>query len=146
MDNPLIALGSLIAVSLLVLLNWRLGGWKAARLADADAASRRWRQDYWDDGIDALLRDREGRSALLMIGGGAAIGLIVARGEGFATRRLGRASFKTIGRPEPGRLLIGLDDFSLPRAELAAEPDAIDRFLSQSGLSIDKKEAATRAA
>ncbi|RMD90194.1 MAG: hypothetical protein D6807_02245 [Alphaproteobacteria bacterium] len=89
MDNPFIALGSVLAVALLVLLNWWLGGWRQARIEDGGFAAKRYRTDFWNDEIHEVAVDADGRAALIAIAGpGPAAGLVVAHGDAFVTRRL----------------------------------------------------------
>lgn len=129
MNDPLIAFGSLLGVGVLVLLNWLLGGWAHARLGDREAVIARWREDFWEDSVVDVLLDRDGRCALIDCGPSAK-GLIVARGDGFVTRRLVPGTLRALARPEPGRLVLKLMDFSLPQVVLEAEPDEIGAFLA----------------
>ncbi|MFQ5347405.1 MAG: hypothetical protein ACE5ED_06130 [Rhodothalassiaceae bacterium] len=129
MDNPLIALGSFLAVALLVLLNWWLGGWRQARIEDAARAAERYRTDFWNDEIDAVAVDADGRAALIAIAGPEpAAGLVVAHGDAFVTRRLAPGSVTSTVLGQDGRLDVRLDDLVLPRVRLRLDGREAERW------------------
>ncbi len=123
MDNPWVAFGAVLAVAFLVLLNWWLGGWRRARIADAQGATARYLEDFWNDRVREVAIDRDGHAALLqLVGEIPVVGLVVAHGDAFVTRRLTPGSVKSTQLADPDRLLLVLDDLVLPRVELRLEP------------------------
>lgn len=128
MENPLIALTSVLAVALLVGLNWLIGGWRPLRIEDRAAAAERYRQDYWDDAVSDAACDDDGRAALLILEGAEAIGLVAVLGDKMVTRRLERGMVKAATLDGEGRLSLVLADFVLPcvRLTLRSEQAARD--------------------
>ncbi|WP_281300045.1 MULTISPECIES: hypothetical protein [unclassified Iodidimonas] len=123
MENPLIALGALLGVLLLIALNRFMGGWQPARLKSTAAAMARYQQDYWHDEIMDAVVDQKGRTALMALRGHA-VGLVVAMGDGFVTRRLQGPALLSIDPLADGDWAIRLRDFTLKRALILWPEDA----------------------
>ncbi|GER00182.1 hypothetical protein JCM17845_08050 [Iodidimonas gelatinilytica] len=121
MDNPYIALGSLLAISALVLLNWLLGGWSRAKITTKDQAVARYGQDFWEQTPNEAVLDQEGRAALLTLSGTSALGLVVAQGGHFITRHLDIHSLRAVQKDGDSGLVIQLQDFALPRIRIILE-------------------------
>lgn len=127
MENLLFLLASVLAVALLVGLNWLIGGWRALRLEDEAAAVSRYRQDYWDDAVSGTARDENGRAALMTLEGADAIGLVALLGDKMVTRRLDRGMVKAATLDGEGRLVLMLADFVLPRVTLTLRSEQAAR-------------------
>lgn len=126
MDNPLIALGSVLAVGLLILLNIWIGGWRRARIESDDQARTRFLEDFWHSSLGDVLRDQEGITALIALNNDKDIGLVHAIGDKFLTRKLEPGSLGTIIASNGHKLVIHLRDFSLPKVTLILDP-SVDR-------------------
>ncbi len=123
MDNPWIALGAVLAVAFLVALNWWLGGWRRARIEEAETARTRYLADFWNDTVREIAVDRAGHAALLdIVGAMPAVGLVVAHGDAFVTRRLTPGNVKSTSLTDGDRLVLLLDELVLPRVEIRLEP------------------------
>ncbi len=118
MDNPLIALGSVLAVGLLILLNIWISGWRKARLVSDDQAKARFLEDFWHAAPKDVLRDKEGHTALITLYHEKKIGLVHVVGDKFLTRELAPGSLKAIIAENDKKLVIHLHDFSLPQVTL----------------------------
>lgn len=124
MDNPYVAIGSVLAVGLLILLNYWIGGWRKARLANDHEARARYHEDYWHDKLGDVLLDKCGRTALLALMDSSEIGLVHAMGDKYITRRIDRGSLESISLTDGRALVIRLNDFSLPQVTLILDKKA----------------------
>lgn len=139
MDNPYVAIGSVLAVGLLILLNYWIGGWRKARLASTHEARARYHEDFWHDKLEDVLLSKDGRTALIALTDESAVGLVHAMGDRFITRRLGPDSFKTVGLENGHTLILRLRDFSLPQVhiiysdvtDITAWHDRLSRLLNK---------------
>ena len=119
MDDPLTLLlvlgSSVIAVSLVVAMNAFLGGWTPARFATLDEAAHAIMTDVlgFRPGEGALSADR--RAALVLEADRSRLGLALARGDRAVVRALRSGELASAAR-EGARLILTLNDFTLPRA------------------------------
>ena len=119
-------------VALLVLLAWRLGALKTARLADSEAAEHRFAQDFPNlkPTHSVISADRE--LALLGLENGQ-VGAVFAVGDKFATR-LWRGGELVSAESEGDRLVIRTGDMSRPTLAMHGLSEA-DRSVWQELLS-----------
>lgn len=113
--DPVIAIGSVVAVALMVLLNWLIGGWQTLRLDDPQMAVKRFLEDYWDADIAETRLSDDGKAALLELRDDDRIGLVVAMGDKLVTRQLGQSDVRRVEMRKKGEayeLSVQLQEFS----------------------------------
>ncbi|MCC5996251.1 MAG: hypothetical protein JJU18_07785 [Oceanicaulis sp.] len=114
----LILFGSALAVSLVVALNAFLGGWTPSALDNAESAAEALERDVLGfQAGDAAVASSDKRAALVMETGGERLGLALASGASVVSRALRPGEVRS-AHTDGARLVIKLDDFTLPRAEL----------------------------
>ncbi len=113
-----VLVGSALAVGLVIGLNAVLGGWSPARIDSAEAAAATLELDVlgFRAGNDAVAA-ADGRAALVMEADGARLGLALSRGDIIVSRALRPGEVRGAQAQGP-RLVITMDDFTLPRAHL----------------------------
>lgn len=126
MDDPRVIAGAVLAVAALVALAWRFGV-PAARIGDVAEAGARFVEDFPDDEVVSGVLDREGRAALLELAEGTRVGLVMAFGDRFVTRRLGARDLRA-ARAGGGVLLLRLDDPVLPAVALELGEEAAEHW------------------
>ncbi|RMF15026.1 MAG: hypothetical protein D6757_05245 [Alphaproteobacteria bacterium] len=110
-------LPSLLAVAFLGWLALRLYGPNRENILSEEAARVAFQQDFFDDGVDAVLLDAPRRHALLLLDDQEAAGLVLVFGDKLVTRRLGKDLLNTI-EIDGKRWHLGLDDLVLPSVTL----------------------------
>lgn len=109
---------SALAIALLVVLNFIIGGWAPARLHTPEAAAR-----ALSDGVfgfrcgDEIGLSVDGRGALVLEAGGDRLGLAYVFGDRITVRALRAGDLKAVRR-EGARLSLELNDYTFPAAQL----------------------------
>lgn len=119
-------------VTLLVILSWRLGALKITRLADSEAAEKRFAQDFPNLRPSHSFVSSDGKVALLDLQRGQ-VGAVFAVGDKFATRLWSLGGLVSI-ESESDRLMIRTGDMTCPTLTVdglsAAEQSTWRRRLS----------------
>jgi len=118
MTLVLVLASSVLAVALVIGLNVLLGGWKPVRLESADTAGRAL-ADYvlgFTPSKDSVI-DADAKAALVLEEGGERLGLVLASADRPVVRALAPGDVRK-AEAEGSRLVLTLDDFTLPRATL----------------------------
>lgn len=119
-------------VAFLVVLAWRLGALKTARLTDGDAASARFAQDFPILKPSHIFVSSDGTAALLDVGEGN-VGAVIAVGDRLATR-LWRCGDLIGVTSEGDRLVIETRDMTCPHIRLNGMTES-DRTALEPSLS-----------
>ena len=116
----IVLIGSVLAITAMVMLNVWLGLSEPARLGSLDEAVARLDADAvgYEAGEGGLLAP-DGRFALVPAQDGLTIGLLVARGSDFVIRYLGTGSVRSAEADAQGGLLLRLNDFGFAPARLS---------------------------
>ena len=107
----LILAGSAIAITLLVLLNTKLGGWTPARIESLEMAMATLQDDHLGFVPGDGVLSTDGLAALVMTNTDDAVGLVAARGAGFVTRLIRPSDkFRSLEATDAGTLTLALKD------------------------------------
>lgn len=113
-----VLLGSALAVGLVIGLNSVLGGWTPSSIGSLQSAAEALERDVLGFRAgDEAVAATDGRAALVMEAGGARLGLALSRGDIIVSRALRPGEVRGADAQGP-RLVITMDDFTLPRAYL----------------------------
>ncbi len=123
-----VLLGSALAVGLVIGLNAVLGGWSASRIDSVESAAQALERDVLgfragDEGVAAA----DGRAALVLEAEGGRMGLALSQGDVIVSRALHPGEVRR-AEAQDARLVIIMDDFTLPRAVLALADEAEARM------------------
>ena len=127
----IILAASALGVLLLVGLNMLLTGWRRPTLGTPADAEARFRTDFFDAPVRAILLDADGAGALLALSDSPDIGLVTRLGDRWVTRRFGPGDLRVTDLSDAG------PPFTL-RVGTAGTP--AERF----SLHIDDAETAAR--
>lgn len=113
-----VLLGSALAIALVIGLNAMLGGWAPSRIDSVDAAAQALERDILGfragaQGVAAADR----RAGLVMEADGGRLGLALSQGDVIVSRALRPGEVRG-AQAQGERLVITMDDFTLPRAHL----------------------------
>lgn len=113
-----VLLGSALAIALVIGLNAMLGGWAPPRIDSVDAAAQALERDILGfragaQGVAAADR----RAGLVMEADGGRLGLALSQGDVIVSRALRPGEVRG-AQAQGERLVITMDDFTLPRAHL----------------------------
>ncbi len=125
--NMLYLLGSIAGVALLVGLNVMLFGFRAATIASASDAIRRLREEIAGFRAGDAALDAAHHVALVEDARDGVLHLVVARGDGLATRALKHGVVKRLIR-DGATLTLRLADFTLPRARITFADDDLAKL------------------
>jgi hypothetical protein len=118
-----VLLGSALAVGLVIGLNALLGGWTPSSIGSLESAAEALERDVLGFRAgDEAVAATDGRAALVMEAGGARLGLALSRGDIIVSRALRPGEVRGADAQGP-RLVITMDDFTLPRAYLTLADD-----------------------
>lgn len=113
-----VLMGSALAIALVIGLNAMLGGWAPPRIDSVDAAGQALERDILGFRAGAQgVAAADKRAALVMEADGARLGLALSQGDLIVSRALRPGEVRR-AEAQGQRLVIIMDDFTLPRAHL----------------------------